>query len=252
MNQTTLTKMKQMKFYGMHGAFKTAIETGKTDHYTLDQFIAQLIESEWDDRHNRKIDRGLKNARFRYKATIENMIYDQHRSIDQNNILRLASCDFIDKRENILITGSTGVGKSYLASALGHQACTQGYRVIYFNTAKLFAKLKMSKADGSYMKEIAKIERQHLIIIDDFGLQPLDNQSRIALLEIIEDRNNRGSVIITSQLPVESWYDIIGEKTVADAVLDRLVHQSHRIELKGESMRKKRSKITSENIEINH
>lgn len=252
MNQTTLTKMKQMKFYGMHGAFKTAIETGKTDHYTLDQFIAQLIESEWDDRHNRKIDRSLKNARFRYKATIENMIYDQHRTIDRNNILRLASCDFIDKRENILITGSTGVGKSYLASALGHQACTEGYRVIYFNTAKLFAKLKMSKADGSYMKEIAKIERQHLIILDDFGLQPLDNQSRIALLEIIEDRNNRGSVIITSQLPVESWYDIIGEKTVADAVLDRLVHQSHRIELKGESMRKKRSKITSENKEINH
>jgi len=251
MNQTTLTKMKQMKFYGMHGAFKTAIETGKTDHYTLDQFIAQLIESEWDDRHNRKINRSVKNARFRYKATIENMIYDEQRNVDQNNILRLASCDFIDKRENILITGSTGAGKSYLASALGYQACVQGYRVLYFNTAKLFVKLKMSKADGSYMKEIAKIERQHLIIIDDFGLQPLDNQSRIALLEIIEDRNNRGSVIITSQLPVESWYDIIGEKTVADAVLDRLVHQSHRIELKGESMRKKRSKIIVENTGIN-
>lgn len=242
MNETTLSKMKQIKLYGMHGAFRTAIETGKTDDYTLDQFVSMLIDAEWDDRQNRKIERGIKNARFHYKASMENIIYDQMRNIDRNSILRLAECDYIEKCENILITGSTGVGKSYLATALGYQACIEGNRVMYFNATKLFSKLKMAKADGSYLKELAKIERQHLVIIDDFGLQPLDNQNRIALLEIIEDRQNKGSLIVTSQLPVTGWYSVIGEKTIADAILDRLIHQSHRIELKGESMRKKRSK----------
>ena len=246
MNETTLSKMKQMKLYGMHGAFRTAIETGKTDDYTLDQFLSMIIDAEWDDKLNRKIERAIKNARFHYKSSIENIIYDETRNIDKNTILRLAECEFIEKTENILITGSTGVGKSYIATALGYQACIEGYKVVYFNTSKLFAKLKMAKADGSYLKELAKIERQHVIILDDFGLQPLDNQNRIALLEIIEDRHNKGGIIVTSQLPIKGWYEIIGEKTIADAVLDRLIHQSHRIELRGESMRKKRSKIVTE------
>lgn len=242
MNETTLSKMKQIKLYGMHGAFRTAIETGKTDDYTIDQFVSMLIDAEWDDRQTRKIERGIKNARFHYKASIENIVYDQMRNIDRNSVLRLAECDYVEKCENILITGSTGVGKSYLATALGYQACIEGNRVMYFNATKLFSKLKMAKADGSYLKELAKIERQHLIIIDDFGLQPLDNQNRLALLEIIEDRQNKGSLIVTSQLPVTEWYAVIGEKTIADAILDRLIHQSHRIELRGESMRKKQSK----------
>lgn len=240
MNETTLTKMRQMKLFGMHGAFKSAIETGKTDSYTIDEFVGHITEAEWDDRQNRKISRTISNARFRYKAAIEGITYDPSRNIDKNKIIRLAECDYINKAENILITGSTGVGKSYIASALGHQACIEGYRVMYFNMDKLVSRLKMAKADGSYLKEIAKIERQHLVILDDFGLQQMDNQSRLMLLEIIEDRNNQKSMIITSQLPVERWYDIIGEKTVADAIMDRLVYQSHRVELKGESMRKKR------------
>jgi DNA replication protein DnaC len=243
MNETTLTKMKQMKLHGMHGAFRTAIETGRTDDYTLDQFVSMIIDSEWDDRHNRKIERSIKNARFHYKSSIENIIYDVTRNIEKNNVLRLAECEFVEKNENILITGSTGVGKSYIATALGYQACIEGYRVMYFNITKLFAKLKMAKADGSYLKELAKIERQHVIILDDFGLQALDNQNRMTLLEIIEDKHNKGSVIVTSQLPIKGWYEIIGEKTIADAILDRLIHQSHRIELKGESMRRKRNQI---------
>lgn len=241
MNESTTTKMKQMKLFGMHAAFRTAIETGKTDHYTIDQFMSMMIDAEWYERHNRRIERIIKNARFHYKSSIESINFDESRNLERNQILRLADCDFIEKNENILITGSTGVGKSYVATALSYQACINGYKVSYFNTSKLFTKLKMAKADGSYLRELAKIEKQDVILLDDFGLQALDSQNRITLLEIIEDRHNKGSIIVTSQIPVQGWYDIIGEKTIADAVLDRLIHQSHRIELHGESMRKKKS-----------
>ncbi|SHH77098.1 IS21-like element helper ATPase IstB [Flavobacterium johnsoniae] len=241
MNESTATKMKQMKLHGMHNAFKTAIESGKTDHYTLDQFISMMIDAEWDERHNRRIERSITNARFHYKSNIESINFDESRNIDRNLILRLAECSFVEKNENVLITGSTGVGKSFLGTALGYQACIEGYKVSYFNTSKLFAKLKMAKADGTYLRELAKIQRQDVIILDDFGLQALDNHNRITLLEIIEDRHNNGSIIVTSQIPVQGWYDIIGEKTIADAILDRLIHQSHRVELHGESMRKKKS-----------
>jgi DNA replication protein DnaC len=244
MNEVTLTRMKQMKLHGMHGAFQTAIETGKTDDYTIDQFVSMITDAEWDDRNNRKIERLIKNARFHYKATIENVIYEHTRNIDRTKLLRLAECDFINKSENVLISGSTGAGKSYIGTALGYQACIEGHRVLYFNTTKLFSKLKMAKADGSYLKVLAKIARHQLVILDDFGLQPLDSQNRIALLELIEDRHNKGSMLVTSQIPVSKWYEIIGEKTIADAILDRLIHQSHRIELMGESMRKKRNIIS--------
>ena len=240
MNEPTLTKMKQMQLHGMHSSFQAAVESGKTDHYTIDEFVSMLADAEWDERHNRRIERSIKNAKFHYKSSIEEISFESSRNLDRTLVLRLATCEFVEKNENILITGSTGVGKSYLGTALGYQACIEGYKVNYFNTSKLFAKLKMAKADGSYLRELAKIQRQDVIILDDFGLQPLDSQNRIALLEIIEDRHNNGSVIVTSQIPVPGWYDIIGEKTIADAILDRLIHQSHRLELQGESMRKKK------------
>ena len=242
MNEATVTKMKQMNLNGMHNAFKTAIESGKTDHYTIDQFTSLLIDSEWDERHNRRIERSIKNARFHYKSNIESLNFEVSRNLDRTLILRLADCEFVTKNQNVLITGSTGVGKSFLGTALGYQACIEGFKVSYFNTSKLFAKLKIAKADGSYLKELAKLQRQDVLILDDFGLQALDGQNRITLLEIIEDRHNNGSIIVTSQIPVQGWYDIIGEKTIADAILDRLIHNAHRIELSGESMRKKRSK----------
>lgn len=247
MNTTTLEKMRKLKFLGMHRAFKISMESGKHEAYTPDEIISHLIDAEWDERQNRNIQVKIKNARFRYKASLEDLSYQVERNIDKNQIMRLMECTFIDRSENVLITGSTGIGKSFIASAIGHHACTLGYKSVYYNVPKLFAKLKMAKADGSYLREINKIERQDLLILDDFGIQPFDAQARAALMEIIEDRHGKTSLIITSQVPVSKWHEIIGEQTIADAILDRIVHGAHRLELKGESLRKNRVKIGEEN-----
>ncbi len=238
MNTQTLEQMKQLRFYGMIRAFNTSLSSDSIG-YTNDEIIAYLIQSEWDDRQNRKIERLTKAARFRYSAVMENIDYDSTRNLDKNQVQRFASCAFIKGKENILITGSTGAGKSYIASAIGHQACSQGFKVMYFNANKLFTMLKTSKADGSYVKQINRLERQDLLILDDFGLKALDTLNRHSFMEIIEDRHGERSTVIASQLPVEAWHDIIGEQTIADAILNRLVHSAHRINIKGESMRKK-------------
>jgi DNA replication protein DnaC len=240
MNSETLEKMKGMKFYGMARAFNSSLEDGRMSTMTADEMISFLITSEYDDRYNRRIERQIRNAKFRYNASMEKLYFGPERNVDKNQLMRFAECEFIDKAEDILITGCTGIGKSYIASALGNQACLKGYKVFYMNITKLFAKLKMMKADGSYLREISRIEKQDLLILDDFGLQPLDNHNRAAMMELIEDRHGRRSTIITSQLPVQDWYDVIGEKTVADAILDRLVHDAHRLAIEGDSMRKKK------------
>lgn len=205
-----------------------------------------LVDAELDERQTKSREMKIRNAKFRYKASLEDMNYHLNRNIDKNQLIRLGTCEYIDKSENILITGSTGIGKSYVSSALGHEACNKGYKVAYYNTPKLFAKLKMAKADGSYLKEIVRLERQDLLILDDFGIQPFDAQNRSTLMEIIEDRHGKKSMIITSQLPIINWYEVIGEKTIADAILDRIVHDAHRLELVGESLRKQR-KLTNLN-----
>jgi len=238
MNETTLEKMKSLKFYGMVRAFTSSLEDGRMSTMTADEMISFLTSSDWDDRNNRRIERYIRNAKFRYNASIEKLYLGPERNLEKNQVMRFAECGFIDKSENILITGCTGIGKSYIASALGNQACLMGYKVFYMNITKLFAKLKMLKADGSYLREISRIEKQDLLILDDFGLQPLDNHNRLALMELIEDRHGKRSTIITSQLPVKEWYDVIGEKTIADAIMDRLVHDAHRLEITGESMRR--------------
>ena len=248
MNQKTIEKMKHMKMYGMTKAFRTSLESGKKEDLTPDEFLSVLIDSEWDERYNRKLERSVKNAKFRYKASVEQISFDAARDLNKNMVLRLADCEFISKKENVFITGSTGIGKSYVASAIGHQACSLGYKVLYYQSTKLFAHLKMAKADGSYLRELAKIEKQDLLIVDDFGLQPLDAQNRSSLMEIIEDRHGKKSTIFTSQVPVSKWFEVIGEQTIADAILDRIVHDAHRLELTGESMRK-RSKSKTEKQE---
>jgi len=243
--QEILDKMRQMRLNGMARAFQHTLDGGRNERYTADEMLTHLIESEWDERHNRKLDRSLKDARFRYKASVETLNFDDNR-LDKNQLTRLATCEFIKRKENIILTGSTGIGKSFVASAIGHQACALGYRVLYQHSTKLFARMKIAKADGTYLKELSRIERQQVLIIDDFGIQPLDAQGRSALMEIVEDRHGKSSTILTSQVPVSLWHEIIGEQTIADAILDRLVHDAHRIDMKGESLRRKRLNRTDE------
>ena len=160
MNEQTISKMKTMKLMGMVNAFRTSLESGKATTCTGDELLSILIDSEWDERYNRRLNRTVKNAHFRYKAEVEQISFEADREINKNQVLRLADCDFIKKKENVIITGSTGIGKSYMASALGHQACSLGYKVMYEHTSKLFARLKMGKADGSYLKEITRMENK--------------------------------------------------------------------------------------------
>lgn len=245
-NEKTLEKMRLMRLFGMYDTFKTSLETTLKETLTVDQFIAMLVSNEWDDRKNKAVERAIKIANFRYKASIEQIDYSFDRGLDQNQVHRLSELDFVREHKDLFITGPTGTGKSYLASALGHHACQMGYKVFYASTAKLMANLKLAKAKGTVIADLKRIERMDLLILDDFGLQPFDNQARSILLDIIEDRHQKRSTIITSQIPVKDWYDMIGEKTIADAVLDRIVHHALRVELYGESLRKKKSK--NENV----
>ena len=242
MNQETLDKMRQMRLLGMYNAFKTSMESFKTESMTTDQFVAWLVSNEWDDRCNRMIERLIKQASFRYKASLEEVDYSLERGLERNLLERLAELSFVKESRDLFITGSSGTGKSYIATALGYRACQKGMKVLHANTARLMGQLKMAKAKGTISQELKKIERADLLVLDDFGIQPFDAGGRMNLMDIVEDRHGKKSTLITSQVPVKDWYDIIGEKTIADAVLDRIVHQAIRIELHGDSIRKLQAK----------
>jgi DNA replication protein DnaC len=236
--QKTLELMRSLRLIGMADRYAAIMETPVHQRPDAAVILAQLIEAEELYRNHRRMLSAVKNARFRYQASLNDLVYSDQRNITREVIASLADCSFIDRGENIIITGATGCGKSYLASALGYQACIKGKKVAYFSLPKLLSKLKSDKLDGSFRKEMERIENKHLLILDDWGLTPLDTAARLALLQIIEDRHSRYSTIITSQLPVSAWHQYINENTMADAILDRIIYQSHRIELKGESMRK--------------
>jgi len=240
MNDVTLEKMSKLRLFGMQRSFKGILESKSYGQFTIDQLLATLVQAEWEEQENRKIGRLMKNAKFRYQASLEEIDYQHPRNLDKNQMLRFVDCNYLKRAENILVTGATGLGKSHIISALGNQACLMGYKVMYRNAQKLFSALKLARIDGSYLKEMKKIEKQDLFIIDDFGLQPLDSMTSLTLMEIIEDRFAVKSMIIGSQIPLEKWYEVITEQTVADAVLDRLFNMSHKIILKGESMRRKK------------
>ena len=237
MNEETLSRMQHMRLLGMHAAFKASQENFTLDKMTNDEFTSWLITNEWDDRCNRTIERLVKAAGFRYEASLEHIDYDVDRELDRNLIQRLADLGFMSEGRNLFIVSSTGTGKSYIATALGYRACQKGHRVLYANTARLMAQLKVAKAKGSILQELKKIERTELLILDDFGLQPLDTTARNLLMDIIEDR----LTIIASQIPVRAWYEDIADQTVADAIMDRIIHGAIKIQLKGESMRQRKN-----------
>lgn len=242
-NQATLDRLRDLKLTGMFQAFEALLQLPIHQQPPADELLAQLTDAEHEYRQQRKTQMAIRAARFRYAASLEELHYGDGRNLDKTAILRLADCRFIDRSENIFLTGATGCGKSYIASALGYQACQLGYRVGYHNLIKLLQRLQLAKADGSYQKEMSRLERLNLLILDDWGLQPLDQHAQLALLQIMEDRHGKSATIITSQLPVNKWHEYIGEPTLADAILDRITHKAHRLDLKGESMRRKQRVI---------
>ena len=234
------TQLNRLRLHGMSRGWQALLETRRQHELSLQEGLQLLLQAEEEERGNRRFERLRKNARFRYQASIAELQTDASRGLDKALLSSLATGDYISKGEAILITGATGCGKSYLASALGNQACAQGCKVAYYNTQKLLLKTKMARLEGTILKFFEKTSKTDLLILDDFGLTHLEQQQRMDLMEIIEDRHGRVSTIIASQLPVANWYDVIGEETIADAILDRLIHTSYRIELKGESLRRKK------------
>lgn len=241
-NRLTLELMRRMRLTGMADAFEESLSATFAEAMTPDGFIAMLLAREWDYRSAAAIERLIRGAAFRYKAYPEQIDYTFSRGLDKNQMERLLTLDFVGQGQNLFITGSSGTGKSFLASSIGHQACKDGIRTPYANTSKLLGKLKVAKAKGTLEAEMKKIDRCKLLILDDAFLVPIDARERPILLDIIEDRHGRKSMAISSQLPVDNWYDAIGDPTVADAILDRIVHSAHRIELSGESIREMNAK----------
>jgi DNA replication protein DnaC len=233
------SQLCSLRLSGMASCWQTLEETRRTPELSLKDGMELLLQAESDQRNVNRYARLLRNADFRYQAAIEELNKEASRGMDRALIDRLAMGDYIRNGEAILITGSTGCGKSVLASALGNRACRQGYTVAYFNMQKLLMRLKVSRLDGSIIKLFDKLAKTDLLILDDFGLTPLQGQQQMDFMEIIEDRHAKKSTIIASQLPVAKWFDVIGEETIADAILDRIVHTSHRFELSGDTLRKK-------------
>lgn len=232
-------KLKQLRLKGMAKSWQAMNETRQAYQLSFSEGLEVILQAEEEERKNNRFERLLRAAKFRYQASIEELTFDPKRCLDKGLVSKLVTCQYLDRGESILITGATGCGKSFLASALGHQACSHGYSVAYFNIQKFMLKIKMSRLEGNNLKFFDKIAKTSLLIIDDFGLSNLDKQQQFDLMEVIEDRHGKASTIITSQLPVANWYDVIGQATIADAILDRLLHSSYRIELEGDTLRKK-------------
>jgi len=232
--------LSRLRLPGMAACLKTLEETRGMHELSFPDGLRLLLQAETDHREAHRLERLVKNAAFRYRASIEELAFDAARGVEQSQLITLATGSYIRNGEAILITGATGCGKSFLATALGMQACRQGYTVVYHNMQKLMARFKMARLEGNCISLFDKLAKTDLLIVDDFGLASMDHQQQLDWMEIIEDRHGRKASIIASQLPVAKWFDVFKEETVADAILDRIVHTSHRFELKGESLRKKR------------
>lgn len=241
----TLNTLQQLRLNGMAEALKEQLNIPDIQSLSFDERLALLVDRERNERDNRRLKTRLKQASFPQFATFEDIDYSHPRGLDRSVALNLASGQWIDQHLNCLITGPTGAGKSYIAIALAHKACREGYSARYLRLPRLAQELMIAKGDGRYTKLMAQLAKTDLLILDDWGLAPMDDVGRRDLLEILDDRFDKRSTIVTSQLPLQHWHEYLGDATLADAILDRIIHNAYKIELVGESMRKRTSKLTS-------
>lgn len=242
--EQTMEKLVAMKLKGMAEALRRWTEQTKEKEMTPLDLVGLLADAEWSHREQRKLTGRLRNARFRQDACIEDIDYQHPRGLQKAAMLDLAACRWAEAHQNVIFSGQTGVGKSYLACALGQKACREGYSVVYRRASRLYDELAQARADGTYFLLLRRLAKTDVLIVDDFGLEVLTAPQRRDFLEVLEDRHGNSSTVITSQLDPKNWHPIIGDETIADAVCDRLVHNAHKVKLSGESLRKTKADLT--------
>jgi len=240
----TLEKLTSMRFIGMAAALDEQMQMDGLDDMAFEERLGILLDREQAVRETRRMKTRLRKAKLRQQGSVEDIDFRHPRGLDKSLVVRLADCQWIRKHNNLIITGPTGVGKSYLACAFAEKACREGFSALYLRTTKLFEDLSLAKGDGRYLKLLTSYAKTDLLVLDDYGLLELNQEQRHDLLEILEDRHGLKSILVTSQLPIEHWHEQIGDPTLADAILDRLVHSAHKIKLTGDSMRKKKANLT--------
>ena len=240
----TIDKLETLRLSGMVGALREQWKTPDINQLSFEERLGLLTDREVDVRETKRLQSRLKKAKLRQSASLEDIDFRQPRGLDKSLVMKLADCQWISKHQNLIVTGPTGAGKSYLACAFAQKACREGYNTSYVRMSRLFEDLGLAKGDGRYSKILASFAKTDLLVLDDYGLAKLTREHRHDLLEILEDRYGVRSTLVTSQLPLEHWHEQVGDPTLADAIMDRLVHNAHKIQLKGGSMRKKSSNLT--------
>jgi len=246
LDQQTVNELYEMKLNGMAEVFADQLNQPDMDRLSFAERFALIVDRQWTWKENHRMARYLKNARLKLNSCVEDIDYQTPRGIDQSVMMNLIACDWVRRHHNIIITGPTGVGKTYIACALVNKVCREGYRALYIRLPKFSYQMALARGDGSYGKTITKLTKAHVLVIDDLGLSPMNDQERRDLLEIVEERHSHASTLVASQLPVDLWHEQIGDPTIADAILDRLVHNAHKINLsmKAESLWKKYAGLT--------